>query len=93
MTQEKVVSQGDQVQVKVLKVDTEKNQISLSMLFGDKPSSKRIKKGGERSQGQKRREKVPGKEKESQRSRRSEKQRGKKPPGKSQGSRTPEASI
>ncbi len=32
----KVVSPGDQVQVKVLKADLEKKQLSLSMLFGEK---------------------------------------------------------
>ncbi len=34
---QKVVSPGDQVQVKVLTVDSEKNQISLSMLLKEKP--------------------------------------------------------
>lgn len=36
----KVVNPGDQVKVKVLKVDADKNQISLSMLLTDKPQSK-----------------------------------------------------
>lgn len=87
----KVVSPGDQVQVKVLKVDTEKNQISLSMLFGDKPQVKELKKGGERSQGQKGGKKF-GKGKSKEAGDRKN-QRGKKPPGKSQGSRTPKPAF
>lgn len=34
----KVVNPGDQVTIKVLKVDTDKNQISLSMLLDDQPT-------------------------------------------------------
>lgn len=37
---QKVVSPGDQVQVKVLEVDSEKSQISLSMLIKEKPKVK-----------------------------------------------------
>lgn len=37
----KVVNPGDQVTVKVIKVDTEKNQISLSMLLDDAPQRAR----------------------------------------------------
>lgn len=35
-----VVSPGDQVKVRVMSVDKEKNQISLSMLFDEKPAAK-----------------------------------------------------
>ncbi len=40
----KVVSPGDQVQVKVLKVDTDKSQVSLSMLVGEKPKTPAVAK-------------------------------------------------
>lgn len=49
----KVVNPGDQVTVKVIKVDTDKNQISLSMLLEEKPerAPREARQDGDRPRG------------------------------------------
>ncbi|MBT4760841.1 MAG: RNA-binding transcriptional accessory protein [Bdellovibrionaceae bacterium] len=58
----KVVSPGDQVQIKVLKIDLEKKQLSLSMLVGEKakrPQRDAKKQGAGKGAGDKKNSKAP----------------------------------
>lgn len=48
---QQIVSPGDQVQVKVLSVDMEKNQIALTMLLEEKPQQKQSFKSDRKPQG------------------------------------------
>jgi uncharacterized protein len=73
----KVVAPGDQVQVRVLKVDLEKNQISLSMKLSEKKAEARAPREGRNKEG---REARGGGEKRGER--RPQEGKGRRPKGK-----------